>query len=108
MFATPDIILILVVVLLLFGPNKLPELARSLGKASKEFKNAQNDLSKELTKMDKPIEHSKELKTLDNPSEDSDTKIFKLASEIGIDTKNKTVEQLTDEIRIKIRSKAEK
>jgi sec-independent protein translocase protein TatA len=40
MFGIEDIILILVVALLLFGPNKLPEMARSLGKATGEFKKA--------------------------------------------------------------------
>jgi len=34
----PELLIILVVVLLLFGANRLPKLARSLGKAQKEFK----------------------------------------------------------------------
>ena len=34
----PELIIILVVVVLLFGSSKLPKLARSLGQASKEFK----------------------------------------------------------------------
>ena len=34
----PEIILIVVVLVLLFGARKLPELARSLGRSSKEFK----------------------------------------------------------------------
>jgi sec-independent protein translocase protein TatA len=34
----PELIIILVVVLLLFGSTRLPKLARSLGQASKEFK----------------------------------------------------------------------
>ncbi|MEX0992089.1 MAG: twin-arginine translocase TatA/TatE family subunit [Actinomycetota bacterium] len=38
-----EIILILVVILLLFGAKKLPELARSLGKSSKEFKKGLED-----------------------------------------------------------------
>ena len=35
---TPELIIILVVVLVLFGGAKLPKLARSLGQAQKEFK----------------------------------------------------------------------
>lgn len=35
---TPELIVILVVVLLLFGGTQLPKLARSLGQAQKEFK----------------------------------------------------------------------
>jgi len=34
----PEVLLILAVLLLLFGARKLPELARSLGKSTKEFK----------------------------------------------------------------------
>ncbi len=34
----PELIIVLVVVLLLFGSTRLPKLARSLGQASKEFK----------------------------------------------------------------------
>ena len=37
-FGTGEILLILAVLLLLFGARKLPELARSLGKSTKEFK----------------------------------------------------------------------
>lgn len=35
---TPEIVLVLVIVLVLFGSTKLPKLARSLGQAQKEFK----------------------------------------------------------------------
>ncbi len=35
-----EILIILLVILLLFGANKIPELARALGKARKEFKKA--------------------------------------------------------------------
>lgn len=39
---TGEIIAIIVVILLLFGGRKIPELMRGLGKGVKEFKNAQN------------------------------------------------------------------
>jgi sec-independent protein translocase protein TatA len=38
----PELIIILVIVLLLFGGKKLPELMKGLGKGVKEFKDAQN------------------------------------------------------------------
>ena len=40
----PELIIIFVVALLVFGPRKLPELGRSLGKGLSEFKRASNDL----------------------------------------------------------------
>lgn len=39
----PEIIIIFLVIVLLFGGKKLPELAKGLGKGIKEFKKAQND-----------------------------------------------------------------
>jgi len=39
--------IILILALLLFGPEKLPELARSLGEAIKEFKSAMEDIEKD-------------------------------------------------------------
>jgi len=40
-----EIILIVLVVLLIFGGKKIPELARSLGKGLKEFKKAKEDIN---------------------------------------------------------------
>jgi sec-independent protein translocase protein TatB len=48
-----ELILILVVALLVFGPKRLPELARSLGKGLGEFRRASNDLRQSLS-MDPP------------------------------------------------------
>jgi sec-independent protein translocase protein TatA len=48
MLGWPEIIGILVVVLILFGAKKLPELAKGLGQGIKEFKKASNDMQDEL------------------------------------------------------------
>lgn len=40
----PELIVIFVVALIVFGPRKLPELGRSLGKSLSEFKRASNEL----------------------------------------------------------------
>jgi sec-independent protein translocase protein TatA len=44
-----ELLVILVIVLILFGANRLPELARSLGSSVKEFKKGVQDASKEDT-----------------------------------------------------------
>ena len=44
----PELILILVVALIVFGPNRLPELARSLGKGLAEFLRASADLREQF------------------------------------------------------------
>ena len=45
---TPELILILVIALIIFGPRKLPELGRSLGKSLAEFKRASTELKSTL------------------------------------------------------------
>jgi sec-independent protein translocase protein TatA len=46
----PDMMVILLIVLLLFGAKKLPELARGMGKAVKEFSAARDEIERELGK----------------------------------------------------------
>ena len=46
-----EIFIILVVALVIFGPQKLPEMGRSLGKAIREFKSAGTEIQNELTKV---------------------------------------------------------
>lgn len=45
---TPEIMMILFAVLLLFGGKKLPELARGLGKGIREFKDASEGVKREI------------------------------------------------------------
>ena len=51
--AGPDLIIILVIVLLLFGAKKLPELAKGLGQAVREFSKAKDEFEREVTR---PVE----------------------------------------------------
>jgi sec-independent protein translocase protein TatA len=46
-----ELILILLIILVLFGAKKLPELAQGLGKGIKEFKKAQNEIEDEFNKV---------------------------------------------------------
>ena len=45
----PDMVVILLIVLLLFGAKKLPELARGMGRAVKEFSAARDEIEKGIT-----------------------------------------------------------
>jgi sec-independent protein translocase protein TatB len=49
-----ELIVILVIALLIFGPNRLPELARSLGKGFAEFRRASYDLRQSLMEATEP------------------------------------------------------
>ena len=46
----PDLIVIMVIVLVLFGAKKLPELARGLGQSLGEFKKAKDEFEREIHK----------------------------------------------------------
>jgi len=87
------VVVILVVILLLWGPTKLPELARSIGLAKREFEKASKGLETELT----TAPTSKEL--------EEDKKILELAKSLGIDTKGKTRAEILDEISRKVKEK---
>ncbi len=52
-----EIALILIVILLIFGAKRIPEIARSLGRASQEFKKAKEDF---LAEVNKPAEDAKD------------------------------------------------
>lgn len=52
----PEIVFILVIVLLLFGAKKLPELARGLGQSLGEFKKARDEFEREIEKSTPQIE----------------------------------------------------
>ncbi len=92
-FSPIEIGLIVVVIIVLFGANKIPELARSLGKASGEFKKGKNEIEDELNDISKPGS-----KQVENPSQ----KIKTMAKDLGIATEGKSDEQLLDEIQKKM------
>jgi sec-independent protein translocase protein TatA len=48
----PEMIMIFVVILLLFGAKKLPELARGVGKSMGEFKKAREEFEREITRTE--------------------------------------------------------
>lgn len=61
----PEMIMIFIVVLLLFGAKKLPELARGIGKSMGEFKKARDEFEREITRSEM------ETKVKDAPGKES-------------------------------------
>ncbi len=57
LFQPMHMIVILAIVLIIFGPGKLPEIGAGLGKSIREFKKAISDQDKE------PVEHSQDRET---------------------------------------------
>lgn len=59
-----EILIIAVVALLVFGPNKMPELLKSFGKGMREFKRAMNEVENEIKES-----ISEETKKKDSPKQ---------------------------------------
>jgi sec-independent protein translocase protein TatA len=89
MIGTQELIMVFAVVLLLFGANKLPELARSMGSAAGEFKKAQTESEQNLREYEKSLKEPIATKS----------KIQETAEKLGIDIRGKTDDQLLDEIQ---------
>ena len=89
MLGAEELIPIFILVLLLFGANKLPELARSMGSAMGEFKKAQTESERNLREYEKSLKEPAAAKS----------KIQETAEKLGIDIKGKTDDQLLDEIQ---------
>jgi TatA/E family protein of Tat protein translocase len=70
----PELIIILVIALIIFGPRKLPELGKSLGRSLNEFKKASQDLQNTLEQEIKiEEEKEKEAQTRAKPTEPDQT-----------------------------------
>ena len=80
-----QILAILIIVLLLFGARKLPELARSIGSAVTEFR-------KGLKEITKPEEEEKKEESK------SGSEVRSMAKEAGIDVEGKSDEELRKEL----------
>lgn len=78
-----EILIILLIVLLLFGPKKIPEIARTLGRGFNELKKAQQDINSEIKdytedvteetkEFEKNIKSATKINFQDDPSDESD------------------------------------
>ena len=90
----PELLLILLIILLIFGPGKIPQLARSLGEAIREFRKAMQGVSEEVEKPAK--------KTSEKIDEET---LAKLAEKLGVETKGKSKEELMEEVLAKAKEK---
>lgn len=83
---TPELIVVLFIVLLLFGGRKLPELARSMGSAVREYTAA----TKEPTKY-------VEEKTKTKEDEDKEA-ILEAAKKMGIETEGRSISEIAQDL----------
>ncbi|WP_196895626.1 Sec-independent protein translocase subunit TatA/TatB [Aureivirga marina] len=62
----PEIFVILLIVVMLFGADKIPEIARGLGKGIRQVKDATNDIKREITDSADQNEFTKQGRDLSN------------------------------------------
>jgi TatA/E family protein of Tat protein translocase len=61
----PELLIILAIALIVFGPNKLPELAKAVGRAMREFKKATDEVKESFVAETKDLEEVKDSLTKD-------------------------------------------
>jgi sec-independent protein translocase protein TatA len=91
-------VLILLIVLLVLGPTKLPQLARGVGQAMREFKKATEGLTEEEKKSVKSVASQ------GSGAVDPET-LKALAEKLGVSTEDKTQDELVREIVAKAKEK---
>jgi len=96
----PEIILILVIALFVIGPDKLPEIAKTLGKALSEFKKVvdgvKSTIEEEQASIEKDVEVPEFKMTLDDAQERL-KKDYEEALDTGSEKKEKKPESKSDE-----------
>ena len=90
------IIGVILVVIFMWGPAKIPELARALGRAKKEFETASKEVGDTFSRT--PATPQVETKT-------GDQVLLDTARQLGISTEGKTREQISQEIVTKTNAK---
>ena len=89
MIGSQELILILAILLLVFGPTKLPEIAKELGRMILEF----NKMSAHITDT---------VSSTLNDEEDTRETLVKIAKNLGVNTEGKSTTQLVGEIERKM------
>ncbi|MDY6966900.1 MAG: twin-arginine translocase TatA/TatE family subunit [Halobacteriota archaeon] len=94
-----EMLLIGIVVILLFGPKRIPELARSMGKFMGEFTQAQREVELGLSNLN--TKNSQNPLDSSNPPQPQreNIKIRQMAENLDIDVEGKSDDQLLDEIQ---------
>src|SRR5512139_2797434 len=62
----PELLIIVAIALIVFGPNKLPELAKAFGKAMREFKKATEEVKESFEAETKDLEELKDTLAQEN------------------------------------------
>ncbi len=101
----PEMILILAIALIVIGPKKLPDLAKSLGRAMREFKRATSEF-KESIEIDDEIKELKDVKKSFDDLSDEVRENLDVTKGLGdLDGKGKKTNYIENEIKDKDEAK---
>lgn len=113
MLGGPEVVIIIAIGLMLFGPKKLPEMARSIGravgeyqKAVKEFESEVNSASKDV--LDEGSAPGSRSKVVSRKKVGPSPQLLKIAKNLGIDTEGMSESQLLAAINRKTKLAEEK
>lgn len=99
------IVIGILVIVLLFGASKVPQLARSFGQAMGEFKKAKREAELDLKKFEETALGEEETVSRTKPkakAKTEDLNIREVAEYLGIETEGKTDEELKEEVKAKV------
>ena len=104
-----EIGIIVLIVILLFGATKVPELARSFGRAMGEFKKAKREGELDYKKFEESVTGSEEeipkvKAKVEAKTKSEEVNIKEVAAYMGIDTEGKTEEEIKEEVQAKLES----
>ncbi len=98
------IIGVVAIVIIMWGPAKIPEFARSLGRAKGEFTKASKEFSDAASMAaNTPAQAPTQPQAAASTLKSKDEVLLETARNLGIDTAGKTREQISEEVAIKVK-----
>lgn len=96
---------VVIIALFLWGPQKIPDLARALGRARKEFDNASKEMNDAMSgKVPQTVSSPLPAAGIPAPEKTGDQILIETARQLGISTEGKTRDQISAEILSKAKS----
>jgi len=87
----PEMIIILVIALIVIGPHKLPELAKSLGKGLAEFKKASEDFQRNIREEALKADEEKDAASKEKAAKETASKELPVTEKASVETTTQSV-----------------
>lgn len=97
---------VIVIVIFLWGPQKIPDLAKALGRAKREFDDASHELGSSVSGLGSSVSGTPASTRPVTPDMSADQALLEAARGLGITTEGKTRAQISQEIVAKAKPQA--